>query len=31
MADGSARNINTGNSVDLSFFYSHIGPSGIHV
>ena len=31
MADGSARNINTGYYVDVSCFYSGIGPSGIHV
>ena len=31
MADGSARNINTGNSDDVSCFYSHIEQSGINV
>ena len=30
MAEGGIRNYPTGDTVDVSCFYSHIGPSGIH-
>ena len=30
MADTRIINVDTGDSTDVSCFYSHVGPSGIH-